>query len=316
MAFPTTTGPSLLPWQMSYGGLAIGLGTAYGFYKADGLDRPQVRSGDTARPRDWGELKGLDLYSGRDVTLTMDIVPVGSGTLLQATQALDSAFAIGGATELPLWIQGASTSPIVASMCRFRKGSRTLDQPYGLGEIARSIYAFHATDPRIYGAKQSQTIGLNAPGGGLTFPITFPLTFGTSSGATNIIANNAGNVEMRPVLTITGPCTNPVVGNATTGWLLGFSNPAQTGHTLNTGDLLVIDTDLCSIMYYPNGSSVGSPRRNWLEAGSVWPNQGSYPNPILGLAPGNNTINFESADASAVAGTLTVAYASAWSAAI
>jgi phage-related protein len=138
----------------------------------------------------------------------------------------------------------------------------------------------------------------------VTFPITFPLSFGGGSAAGTVTADNTGNIEMRPIITITGPVTNPTVENETTGLSLTFSNPNQVSYTLNSGDQLVIDLDAHQIMYYPDGSSIGASRRNWLVSGSTW----------WDLPPGTSTIGFSSDDASlpSPVPTCEVAFAAAY----
>lgn len=69
MAFPS---PSLIPpaladFQWQYNGLTMGADTAFGVLKVEGLDLPDVRSGDVNWPRDHGQAAGLDLYGGQDI---------------------------------------------------------------------------------------------------------------------------------------------------------------------------------------------------------------------------------------------------------
>ena len=83
-------------------------------------------------------------------------------------------------------------------------------------------------------------------------------------------ASNAGNTTTFPTITITGPCTNPVITNQGTGAYIGLSA------TLAGNDVVVIDPDLRSITLN------GSPARNLLTNGSTW----------WGLIPGSTTIGF------------------------
>jgi hypothetical protein len=83
-------------------------------------------------------------------------------------------------------------------------------------------------------------------------------------------ASNAGNTTTFPTITITGPCTNPVITNQGTGAYIGLSV------TLAGSDVVVIDPDLRSITLN------GSPARNLLTNGSTW----------WGLVSGSTTIGF------------------------
>lgn len=308
MAFPTTSAPTLANWGLQFNGLSLGPTTPYGMYKMEGLDFPKILSGDLARPRDHGELIGLDLLAGRDVTLTGDFV-TDSTSEEHSQLALATAFfpAFDGTQELPLWFQ-LPNLPVLAVMCRTRKRQIPIDVAWSMG-LAQNVVGLHASDPRLYGAPQTATVGLGTPLGGMTFPATFPLTFGGGTVAGTISASNGGNIEMRPTFTITGPVTNPVVTNATTGWQLSFTNPTQSSFTVLAGDTLVVDTDLHTVQYFSGGVGAGAARRSWVIAGSTWPN---VPNGVGGLAPGVNTVQFTSGDASAVAGTLTLNWASAY----
>jgi len=307
MAFPTTAAPSLSNWELQYGGLNLGNTTPYAISEIAGLDLPVIRNGDVPRPRDHGELIGLDFMSGRDVTITANFASDGT-SLQHAAEALATAFETGIGTESPLWIQ-IPNLPCLGLMCRARKRTVPIDIGYSVSAMAQASILVHSTDPRLYTTPTTSTVGLPAPIGGLTFPATFPATFGGGGTYGSISATNTGNVEMRPTFVITGPVTNPVVQNVTTGWILSFSNPTGIGYTLNAGDTLAVDTDLRTILYTASGSSVSAPRRNWLVANSVWPNPVAG---IAGIAPGANTIEFSSGDSSAVVGTLALSWSSAY----
>lgn len=304
--FPTTSAPSLETWQMRFNGLTTGPGTPYGLKSSDFATLPNVRSGDSARSRAHGELAGLDLLSGRDIVLAGN-VQADSTSVMHAVGALAAAFApalpIG-----PLWVD-LPTLGTLGTMCRVRKRNIPLDLDFYAAGVGRVSMLLHSTDPRLYGAPQSASCGLGTPLGGLTFPVTFPASFGGGSVAGVINADNAGGSDMLPILIITGPCTNPTVENATTGWSLSFSNPLGSGYTLNAGDTLTVDTDLQTITYLPSGTTTGQSRANWLVAGSTWPNPIA---PVYGLAVGNNVLQFTSSDATTVAGTLTAQWANAY----
>jgi hypothetical protein len=195
-------------------------------------------------------------------------------------------------------------------MVRTRQKSVPVDlEGYTVAGVVAAAIQLKATDPRLYAAPSiSAAIGAPTPLGGLTFPVTFPLSFGGGSSTADLFPNNAGNIEMRPILVITGPCTNPKVVNDQTGWSLQFKNPAQVGFTLNAGDTLTVDLDTHSVMYLVSGTTVPSSERGWVVPGSIWPNATG----VGGLQPGSQTIQFSTADATHVAATLTLQYASAY----
>jgi Phage tail protein len=308
MSFPTTSAPSLSNYQLSFNGLTMGPGTAYGITDIQGLDLPAISSNDAQRPRDHGQFLGYNFYQGRDITVSGDINS-DSTSLQHAIQAFATATVDQIATELPLWVQ-LPNLPALASMVRPIKRSVPIDINW-VGGLAQMSVLFHASDPRLYAAPQSTTVGLGTPVGGIGFNVTFNASFGGGTTAGIATCVNAGNIDTRPTFTITGPCTNPTIYNATSGYSITLSNPSQTGYTVLAGDQVVIDTDLHSVNYYSGGISAGQPaaRRFWIKAGSTWPN---VVNGVNALGPGTNTIQFTSQDASAVAGTLTVNWASAY----
>ena len=307
MAFPspTLTPPTLSNWQFSYQGLTFGSGQAIKVAKVEGLgDLAEIRDGDEARPRDHGQIIGLDLFGGRDVTFDLE-AESSSGTVETTLLTLAQVTTPGLTTERPLWFQLPGL-PLLAVMARPRKRTTPWDVGYQIGNVASVSVQFHCTDPRIYTAGASVTVGLPSPTAGMTFPAAFPLTFGATA-ASGVTVTNSGNVESRPVLVISGPVTNPSIQNASIPGspTITLSNPNQTGYTVLAGDQLTVDLDTHAILYYTGGVTAGSPasRGSWLVAGSTW----------WDLLPNtDNLIQFNSRDSVSVAGTVAVQYASAY----
>lgn len=298
---PSLTPPTLANYQLWFGGLAFGGVNRLSAYSLQslptGLDVPAYISGDSQRPIDQGEFAGIDLSPGRDITVTQTMIGATQAALEAARQQLSGVLAPAGAIEAPLYIQLASG--LFACMARPRKHNFTLDNNMVqvLGGVATTL--FHATDPRWYAIPtKTQTVGLPTPAGGLLFPVTFNASFGGGGTGGILQIHNNGTIEMRPVLVIAGPCTNPVITN------LSLNGTPSIGVTitLNTGDTLVIDTDLQSIVYTAAGTSAGVSRQNAQMPGNVWWN----------CPPGLSQIEFTTSDGVAVAGTLTVQSADAY----
>ncbi len=313
MAFPSPSlvVPTLDLWQLSYGGLTFGgvtPGTAYQLQTLN-VDMPDVTTGDVQRALDQGEFIGLDTLPGADITIVQAVTcgtPIGPAgatvtqqrALQAATLELGAVLGPGGVTEIPLWFQ--TPTGCYARLCRARKHNCPIDinRVFAGTTIATSL--LHSTDPRWYAAPSfSDSVGIpGAPGGGLPVAPAVPwsLSSGSVGGLIDII--NDGFFETRPVLTFTGPCTNPVAAN--TG--LPGSPYVGVNLTLNPGDTVVIDLDWQSVVYTTAGSTAGSPARYALMAGCTWWN---LPPRVVSL------IRFTSSDTTAVTGTLTVAYANA-----
>lgn len=300
MAFPSSSAsvPSLSQWQVSYQGVTLGAGTNYGIKEIDGFDLNAWRSGDTPRARDHGELPGLDLVPGRTVTVTFDILPtsfvtswvgLANGTVPQSS-------------EQPFWLNLPGWGQL-AMMAKPRKRSMPLTKEVSLGPLAKTIVEWHGTDPRLYTSPTlTASCGLSGNPAGFSFPFSFPFSFGGASTINTISWTNAGNMDIRPILTVTGPCTSPSV-QLTAPASLGGPYLNFPGLVMNAGDQLVIDTDLRTVTYFTAGSTIGADRRNYLGAGFTWWSL----QPAVAGVPTLNTILFTSADSGPVAGTLTVA---------
>jgi hypothetical protein len=96
-----------------------------------------------------------------------------------------------------------------------------------------------APDPRKY-ATQGSTVTFSpaASGvtGGIRLPVTLPFTLPAKQASGAAAVTNAGNFETRPVITITGPITAPVLTNVTTGQSVSYSTL-----TVMAGQQLVVD---------------------------------------------------------------------------
>ena len=307
----TYTWPTLSNWQASYQGTAasavvFGAVPVYVQSKGmEGFDLPATRTGDTNRPRGRGEFIGLDEFSGRDLTLTLDVGGSAFGSYTNLESALAAIRAVtntadNGATEYPMFVQFPN-APLFGIMARARKRAFTPTMATALGNLAQDyVIQFHATDPFFYDQTQTVSLTLPTPIGGFTFDFTFNISFGGGSNPGTTTLTNVGDVESYPQLTVMGPCTYPAISNITTGQAIQF------GVTMASGDKLIIDTDLQTATYYNSGSSSGYSVMATIQQGWSW----------WSLGPGANTIEFTSTDATSVAGTLSIDWASAYSSAL
>lgn len=161
MAFPPTslTAPPLADWEFWFNGYTIGALQPAGILKVEGLgDLAQIRSGDPAKAREHGQFVGLDLYGGRDVTIS--VWARSDGVSLQDTLAnIAAATVVGLTTEQPLWFQ-LPNMPTLAVMCRPRKRTVPFDGVYANAMVGKPVMQFHCTDPAIYAQAQWVTVGL------------------------------------------------------------------------------------------------------------------------------------------------------------
>lgn len=308
---PSLSVPALSNDQIGFQGVTLGAGTAFGLKRIEGLGKPDVRSGNTDRPRFPGQFVGFNALKARQITATIDVGPSGTnyggyGSLAGSLGALRSALSTEGSTEYPLWIKLPGFSQVCCS-ARVIHAPINWDIVADLGGMAQNIpIQFEATDPYLYASPTvAPSVGLPTPGAGFKFNpypsgITFPLSFGGGGTASTITAVNSGDVACWPVLVITGPCLNPTVQSLTVA-----GNPTiNIAQQLFAGDTLTIDCGWQTIVYQPSGQSVGTPYPQVLSTGSTF----------FSLPPGTSTIAFNSSDGTHAAGTLAVWNTSAYDA--
>jgi hypothetical protein len=297
---------ALQPYQVSYNGLTFGPGTDVQLQGITGIrSLPPMRTGDQARARVDGYTPGQNLLDERIITLSF-LVSVTSGSWETALANLAAAFTpFGDPSTVNLsfaqWLATPSqpgmlqfqlpgwTYPI-AAFGRPTKYDLPIDTDYQY-HYARVAVEMTCPDGVLYENSLIQsTTGLPSPTAGLTFPVTFPASFGASTGG-SVQVTNSGNYPTFPVITIQGPCTNPVVS-------LGS---LQLGVAISLGstDSLVIDMRGGSVTLDGTGL-----RNNLLTSGFTF-----FP-----LPAGTSTVGFSSSDATQVTGTMTVALLPAFAA--
>ncbi len=305
MSIPPITAsvPSLSDWQVYYNGLIMGVGTSYAIEQLTGLAGPKFRNQDQPRARDLGSFLGFDTYGSRTFGLDLIIVADGTNSLQQLMLNVAQAFSVQPSQELPFSFK-LPTLPQMVIMARPKRREYPINMSYSVNFVGKPTIELEATDPNIYGTPtQSVSTGLSTPPSGTNFNITFPMTFG--GGTLNyLLVNNSGNTNVRPIIVFTGPLTNPYINNSSIAGnpKLSFTNPTQTGYTLNAGDTLTVDTDAHTIVYTPSGSTSGSDYRSWLVFGSTW----------FDLQVGANNLYFGSGDISFTSGTVAVYWANGY----
>lgn len=175
-------------------------------------------------------------------------------------------------------------------MCR-RSGRllmRDLDDIHA--QVSFTLLAF---DPRKYGVDlQAYAIALPPPGGGLAPPWTPPVLLPAKAPGGQRTLINEGDEAANPILTFTGPWTDPGVANASTGTRL------QYPLTLAAGQTLVVDTEAGSALL--GGSDARSP------------SPGSTVASLFVLEPGPNALQLLGSATDSIAPTLLVTYRHAW----
>lgn len=200
---------SVAGFAVAGGGNGIGV-TAFSWTKTP---RTQRRS----RPRAHGSKDLSRYYEGRLYHLAGVLYGVSEEDAQARLDSFEEAIALDGDYVALQWRLAGRTDDETALVkvdgdlaYEFANDTRT---------ALRWALTLFAEDPRRYGA--TERTGTYDPtaagsGAGIVFAEVFPLNFaGTSS--THLDVTNAGNFPTPPVLTITGPVTNPIIDNDTTG---------------------------------------------------------------------------------------------------
>jgi hypothetical protein len=143
----------------------------------------------------------------------------------------------------------------------------------------------------IYGSAQVSSGAISRPtGGGFTLPFILPVTSSATTGGSVTVANS-GNTTSAPILTLTGPLTNPYVSNSATGEFV------QLNYTIPGGSFVVIDMANKTVMLNGNSTilSVRTTDSSW------W-----------GVLPGSNSISLSTSSTSDT-GNAVVTFYNAWS---
>lgn len=285
--------PITTPFQLSYNGLTFGAGTDIQVSEIDGLRAlPAIRSGDVPRARQDGDWAGLNYLDERIITIDMEIFAPQTQTFESAVASVAAAFQniTDPTAQLPLEFYFRGWLESRRMLCRPTKAATPVDSTFGF-QHAKPVVELTANDPLLYSSTlHSVSTGLPSPTTGLTFPVTFPATFGSSSGG-SMSATNLGNYATAPVITITGPVTNPVVTFVASGAFM------KLNLTLGPTDTLVIDMGARTVTL--NGTAS---RYNTIVTGSSW----------WTIPPGTWSIGVASSDSTAVAATFTTQWRDAW----
>lgn len=102
--------------------------------------------------------------------------------------------------------------------------------------VLKSPFMVNFYCPFPYFLKQAQSNQTIVPpsGGGVVLPFIVPVVIGAQTGGNGVCINN-GTAETYPVLTLTGPLTNPTIQNITTGDFITLNI------TIAAGQVVVID---------------------------------------------------------------------------
>ena len=270
--------------------LQIHGGSTYKLKEAT-LGAPAPRAVTDLKPNDHGAVDATSYYGPRSIELSGFVVATSFDAMWDAVDELKGKLALGSSHTFKFQRQGRSFEEQV--IMRVDSSVDILAKPMPSPMIEWGVSLFCA-DPRLYAATESSGSydPTDAGSGGLDFPLVFPLDFDASATAGHLTVDNEGNIDTPPVFVITGPVTNPILDNDTTGESIYTQSCG-----LSSSDYLTIDVANRTVTL--NGSTS---RPDLLDASlTTWFN----------LVPGVNQLRLRGSSMSTGATQLAVSFRSA-----
>lgn len=245
------------PYSFSFKGITFGgTGSAYQIQSIDGLDSiPAIRNQDDNRGYQDGMFTGQDFLGGRTISIIFNTFGNWLGSAQKNLNTIQQVLLPQQSGTTPLYFR---IPPAIGSQfvnARVRSFRTTIDPNYTYGYITSQVEFFCPNPTYFDNDLQSASLTISqAPG--RTYNRTYNLVYGFGSLTSLTDVTNEGWATTYPTITITGPLTNPVLGNVTTGDYLYLSG------TLTNTDTLVVD------LYNKLITLNGNPARNLLSSGS------------------------------------------------
>ncbi len=267
-----------------------GVGSPIQLLSVNGLDSlPDVRTQDSIRGYADGLFTGRDFASGRTIDLELQVMGNNSNTARYYVNELRTNLIMQqyGTGVLEFKLPDRNLQYVNA---RVRARDIVIDPNYVYGRIIAKV-RLTCPDPRIYDSTtQSAVITTPATSSGRVYNRIYNMLYVGTGGGSTTACTNSGSYTTYPIFTITGPCTNPIIVNSTTGQKLAF-NIAMA----SSSETLVVNPDLRTVVLN------GSPARNLLTGDSSW----------FGMPAGTTNIGFIAA-ASGTGASLTVQWHNAY----
>lgn len=234
-----------------------GAGSPYQILSVDGLESlPGIRNQDDNRGYHDGMFTGRDFLNGRTITIIFNTFGDNSGSAQSNYNIIQSILLPQTSGTTPLYFKFPN-SPASEQFvdARVRALRTTVDPNYTYGYIT-SMVEFFCPDPNYYDSNLQTSVMSFSPILGRTYNKTFNYNYGGGSSVITTTISNIGWATTYPTITITGPITNPIVGDLTSGNSLNFTG------TYSALDTLEID------LYNQLITLNGSPARNLLISGT------------------------------------------------
>lgn len=189
--------------------------SAYGLQSMT-LGAPAPRAVTDVKPNDHGAVDATNYYGPRNIELQGVVQTTDFSSLWDAVDELKGKLSLGSYHTFKFTRQGRSFDEQVSARVDSPVDILISAMPTPFLQWGVSLFC---PDPRLYAVTESSgsydpTISGTA---GLDFPLDFPLDFGASDTLGRLTVTNEGNMDSPPVFVITGPVTNPIIDNDSTG---------------------------------------------------------------------------------------------------
>lgn len=223
--------------QLEYNGYVLGDDVTTFMTSLTGWeDLPPIDSSNTLKPASYGAWSGKKLPGQRILTWNGRFSPEENVDWTPDLEALKNAFTIPMDTEeLTIAVRTRSDTKVVFGACV----QRAIPMDYTYSYYGATItLQFECSDPRKYSLSEKSFFIATAIDtiDGLDYPLVYPLDYGVADIASDMTMTNDGSTETPVILEYTGPMSNPVLTNVTTGEIMGFNI------NLVSTDVLTVDT--------------------------------------------------------------------------
>jgi phage-related protein len=243
-------------YSFSFNGLTFGgTGSPYQIISVDGLEGlPDIRNQDDNRGYADGMFSGRDFLGGRTVSIIINVFGDNGVSAQTNFNTLQSYLLPQTSGTTPLYfILPPSDEQFINARVRALKS--TVDANYTYGYITAQVQ-FFCPNPCYFSYNEQTATLLFSPPTGRIYNRTYNLVYGGGSVQITTTVTNNGWTDAYPTITLNGPITNPVLGNATQNASLEFNV------TLSSSDYLVVD------LYNKLITLNGQPARNLLIEGT------------------------------------------------
>lgn len=267
------------PYSFSFKDLTFGgTGSPYQILSLDGLEGiPALRVQDDNRGYADGMFSGRDFLAGRTISAIIQVTADGSNSAQTNLNTLQSKLLpqTSGTTPLYFLLPPNNQQYINARVRVFRT---TVDPNYTYGLIICQV-EFFCPNPTYFANNEQTALLAYTPPTGRVYNRVYNLVYGGGSAVISTTVTNNGWADAYPTITLTGPITDPILGNQTQGKQLDILG------NYTAGDTIIID------LYNKLITLNGTPARNILNSGEwFWAQPGNNIFTLTGDA-GSTAVN-------------------------